>query len=122
MSRLDGLTALSDSAVNRFRVVVQLRPDVAPHWFRGERSSHARDVPGGLGRRQPGLRRRSGMSRPVRPTLTDVAARAGVSLKTASRALNGEYGVAESTAERVHEAARELGFRLNRLARGLASH
>src|SRR5262249_12114661 len=71
--------------------------------------------------RRAGLRRRPAMSGPARPTLTDVAARAGVSLKTASRALNGEYGVASSTAERVHEAARDLGFRLNRLARALAS-
>lgn len=61
------------------------------------------------------------MSRPPRPTLADVAARAGVSLKTASRALNGEYGVADATAERVHDAARQLGFRLNRLARALAT-
>jgi LacI family transcriptional regulator len=61
------------------------------------------------------------MSRPARPTLADVAARAGVSLKTASRALNGEYGVAEATAERVHEAAGQLGFRLNYLARALAT-
>jgi LacI family transcriptional regulator len=61
------------------------------------------------------------MTRPARPTLADVAARAGVSLKTASRALNGEYGVAEATAERVREAAGQLGFRLNHLARALAS-
>ena len=45
------------------------------------------------------------MSRPGRPTLADVAAQAGVSLKTASRALNGEYGVAVGTAERVESAA-----------------
>jgi len=32
--------------------------------------------------------------------LADVAALAGVSLKTASRALNAEYGVAPATAER----------------------
>lgn len=55
-----------------------------------------------------------------RPTLADVAARAGVSLKTASRAVNGEYGVAEATARRVLEASRELGFRPNHLARSLA--
>jgi LacI family transcriptional regulator len=61
------------------------------------------------------------MTRPARPTLADVATRAGVSLKTASRALNGEYGVAEATAERVHEAAGELGYRLNYLARALAT-
>lgn len=56
-----------------------------------------------------------------RPTLSTVAQRAGVSLKTASRALNGEYGVAKATAEKVHAAARALGFRPNLLARSLAS-
>jgi LacI family transcriptional regulator len=58
---------------------------------------------------------------PGRPTLADVAARAGVSLKTASRALNGEYGVAPDTQAKVVAAARELGFRPNHLARSLAS-
>ncbi|HVN12099.1 MAG TPA: LacI family DNA-binding transcriptional regulator [Kineosporiaceae bacterium] len=61
------------------------------------------------------------MSRIGRPTLADVARLAGVSLKTASRAMNGEYGVAEGTADRVLAAARELGFRPNRLARSLAA-
>ena len=60
------------------------------------------------------------MSTPGRPTLADVAALAGVSLKTASRAMNEEYGVAQTTAERVFAAARELGFRPNRLAQSLA--
>jgi len=60
------------------------------------------------------------MTPPGRPTLADVAARAGVSLKTASRALNGEYGVAEGTARKVLDASRELGFRPNGLARSLA--
>lgn len=61
------------------------------------------------------------MSARTRPTLAQVAAHAGVSLKTASRVINGEYGVAAATAERVQAAARELGFRPNRLARALAS-
>jgi LacI family transcriptional regulator len=61
------------------------------------------------------------MSRRVRPTLADVAAEAGVSLKTASRALNAEYGVAATTALKVQEAARRLGFRPNHFARALAS-
>lgn len=60
------------------------------------------------------------MTTPGRPRLADVADRAGVSLKTASRALNEEYGVAPETAEKVFAAARELGFRPNRLARSLA--
>jgi LacI family transcriptional regulator len=53
--------------------------------------------------------------------LADVAQHAGVSLKTASRAVNGEYGVAEATAVRVLQAARDLGFRPNHLARALAA-
>lgn len=60
------------------------------------------------------------VSIPGRPTLADVAALAGVSLKTASRALSEEYGVAQATAERVFAAAQELGFRPNRLAQSLA--
>lgn len=61
------------------------------------------------------------MSRSSRPTLAQVAELAGVSLKTASRAMNGEYGVAPATAERVIAAARSLGFHPNLLARSLAS-
>jgi LacI family transcriptional regulator len=61
------------------------------------------------------------MSRSSRPTLAQVAELAGVSLKTASRAMNGEYGVAPATAEKVIAAARSLGFRPNLLARSLAS-
>src|ERR1700750_2962699 len=54
-----------------------------------------------------------------RPTLTQVAALAGVSLKTASRALNREPNVAEGTSRRVREAADLLGYRLNGIAREL---
>ena len=53
------------------------------------------------------------------PTLTQVAALAGVSLKTASRALNDEPNVAEATGRRVREAADRLGYRLNGIAREL---
>jgi LacI family transcriptional regulator len=54
-----------------------------------------------------------------RPTLTEVAALAGVSLKTASRALNREPNVAPSTGKRVLDAADLLGYRLNGIAREL---
>jgi len=59
--------------------------------------------------------------RPVasRPTLRQVAALSGVSLKTASRALNGEPYVSAPTAQRVRAAAEQLGFRRNALARDL---
>lgn len=51
-----------------------------------------------------------------RATLVEVALRAGVSLKTASRAINGEPRVRPETRERVLRAADELGFKLNRMA------
>jgi len=54
-----------------------------------------------------------------RPTLSDVASRAGVSPKTASRAINGERHVSAATAARVLAAAEELEFLPNRLAQGL---
>jgi LacI family transcriptional regulator, galactose operon repressor len=52
-----------------------------------------------------------------RPTMKDVAARAGVGLKTVSRVVNGEAGVTPDTAERVHAAIEALGFRRNDSAR-----
>ncbi|GAB3173115.1 LacI family DNA-binding transcriptional regulator [Myceligenerans halotolerans] len=55
-----------------------------------------------------------------RPTLAGVAERAGVSLKTASRVLNGEPNVAEATRERVRAAVSALGFRRNAVAADLA--
>ena len=54
-----------------------------------------------------------------RPTMRDVAVRAGVSLKTVSRVINDEPGVAAATAERVSDAIAELGFQRNDLARSL---
>ncbi len=53
------------------------------------------------------------------PTLEDVAAAAGVSLSTASRALREESPVSETTRRRVRSAARRLGYEPNRLARSL---
>ncbi|WP_203337895.1 LacI family DNA-binding transcriptional regulator [Nocardioides limicola] len=57
-----------------------------------------------------------------RVTLGDVAARAGVSPTTASYILNGRAGemrIAGETERRVREAAEELQYRPNRLARNL---
>src|SRR3954449_2557099 len=53
------------------------------------------------------------------PTVTDVAALAGVSVGTASKALNGRGQLRASTRDRVLAAAEELGFQPNALARGL---
>jgi LacI family transcriptional regulator len=54
-------------------------------------------------------------------TLADVAARARVSLATASKALNGRSDVAAATRARVLAAAEVEGFTPNAVARGLAS-
>jgi LacI family transcriptional regulator len=55
----------------------------------------------------------------VRPTMSDVAAEAGVSLKTVSRVVNSEQGVSPPTALRVQAAIERLGFRRNDSARAL---
>ena len=52
-------------------------------------------------------------------TLSDVARRAGVSIATASKALNGREDVAPSTRQRVLEVAESLSFTPNAMARGL---
>jgi LacI family transcriptional regulator len=51
--------------------------------------------------------------------MEDVAAYAGVALKTVSRVVNEEPGVTPSTAERVRAAIEQLGFRRNDSARVL---
>jgi LacI family transcriptional regulator len=53
-------------------------------------------------------------------TLSDVAAAAGVSLSTASKALNGTDRISEATREHVRTTADRLGFRHNALARSFA--
>lgn len=56
-----------------------------------------------------------------RPTIIDVAARAGVSKSTASRALAGSANINEETRERVLRAARATGYERNHLAVGMRS-
>nr|NLD40520.1 LacI family transcriptional regulator [Actinomycetales bacterium] len=53
--------------------------------------------------------------------LADVAAAAGVGIATASRALNESGYVSTATKERVREAARQLGYRPNAVAKALRS-
>src|SRR5580693_3199901 len=53
----------------------------------------------------------------TRPTMKDVASRAGVALKTVSRVVNGEPGVTPETTRRVLVAIEDLGFRRNESAR-----
>ena len=52
-------------------------------------------------------------------TLSDVARRAGVSIATASKALNGRGDVAPATRARVVAVAEDLAFTPNAMARGL---
>ncbi|MEV4311200.1 LacI family DNA-binding transcriptional regulator [Actinocrispum sp. NPDC049592] len=56
-----------------------------------------------------------------RPTLEDVAAYAGVSRSTASRALNEESYVSPKAREAVLAAARDLGYSPNQAARSLVT-
>jgi LacI family transcriptional regulator len=55
-------------------------------------------------------------------TLNDIAARAGVSASTVSRVLNGQaaaYRISSETERSVRQAAKDLSYRANHLARGL---
>src|SRR4051794_24138355 len=56
-----------------------------------------------------------------RPTIHDVAQRAGVSIATVSRALNDTGDVSAPTRERVREAAAALGYAADPAARALVS-
>jgi DNA-binding LacI/PurR family transcriptional regulator len=60
-----------------------------------------------------------GATRPL--GLSDVAARAGVSLQTVSRVVNDHPNVAAATRERVLRAIAELGYRPNTAARALVT-
>ena len=52
-------------------------------------------------------------------TIHDVAAAAGVSRQTVTRAMNAMPGINVDTRERVLAAARELSYRPSRFGRGL---
>jgi LacI family transcriptional regulator len=58
---------------------------------------------------------------PTKATISDVAARAGVSIKTVSRVLNSEPRVRPATRARVEDAMRVLRYRPNSPGRMLAS-
>ena len=53
------------------------------------------------------------------PSLVDVAQRAGVSISTVSRTINGTGKISQSTQEAIHQVMREMGYRPNRVARRL---
>lgn len=55
-----------------------------------------------------------------RPTIADIARRAGVSKGAVSYALNGQPGVSEATRQRILAIAAEIGFNPNSAARALS--
>ncbi|MEJ3744270.1 LacI family DNA-binding transcriptional regulator [Actinomycetes bacterium KLBMP 9797] len=55
-----------------------------------------------------------------RPTIADIARRAGVSKGAVSYALNGQPGVSEATRQRILAIAQEIGFNPNSAARALS--
>ena len=55
-----------------------------------------------------------------RPTIADIARRAGVSKGAVSYALNGQPGVSEATRQRILAIAEEIGFNPNSAARALS--
>ena len=63
------------------------------------------------------------MGRGSKPTIRDVAAKAGVSLTTVSYVLSGRVGgttrISKATEDKVRAAVRELGYVANRAARGM---
>jgi LacI family transcriptional regulator len=58
----------------------------------------------------------------MRPTIYTVAEKAGVSIATVSRVLNGTARVSEKTRAKVRRAMDELGYQPNASARGLAAN
>jgi transcriptional regulator with XRE-family HTH domain len=56
-----------------------------------------------------------------RPTIRDVAARAGVSVATVSYVMNDKGGVGSGTRERVRAVAAALGYAPDAAARSLAT-
>lgn len=54
-------------------------------------------------------------------TISDVAQKAGVSMKTVSRVVNNEQGVSKKTRDRIQQIIQELGYVPNVSARRLAS-
>ncbi len=61
------------------------------------------------------------MERQSRVTISDVARTAGVSVATVSKVINGRYGVAVATSERVQEVIEQLGYESSLVARSLRS-
>src|SRR5229473_1973847 len=68
----------------------------------------------------PGRPAIAGRHRVKRPTIADIARRAGVTKAAVSFALNGQPGVSAATRERILAIAEEIGFQPNSAARALS--
>ncbi len=58
----------------------------------------------------------------LNPTLKDIAERVGYSVSTVSRVLSGmgpNYRISKAAQEKIYEAAREMNYKVNPIARGL---
>jgi DNA-binding LacI/PurR family transcriptional regulator len=84
-----------------------------------ERDLDAPRQPGAPTDHEPPRRAADDSPRRRRPTIDDVAARAGVSSAAVSFTMNGRPGVGEETRQRILAAARELGWRPSAHARAL---
>ena len=62
----------------------------------------------------------AGRNRVKRPTIADIARRAGVTKAAVSFALNGQPGVSAATRERILAIANEIGFQPSKAARALS--
>lgn len=62
------------------------------------------------------------MNQKRKVTIREVAREAGVSINTVSRALNGKPDVSEATRRKVLDVTKRLGYRPNKLAKGLRSN
>nr|WP_245528097.1 LacI family DNA-binding transcriptional regulator [Cellulomonas gilvus] len=62
------------------------------------------------------------MEQPGRVKMADVARQAGVSVATVSKVVNGRYGVAQSTLDRVQQVISDLGYEASLGASSLRSH
>ena len=56
------------------------------------------------------------------PSLKDLAKECGVSVATVSKALNDQPDIAQATRERIHAAARRMGYLPNAAARALKTN
>jgi LacI family transcriptional regulator len=56
-----------------------------------------------------------------RPTISDIARAADVSMMTVSRAMNNKPGVSDAVRQRIQALADEMGYRPSMIARGLAT-